>query len=249
MSERSRQAPILVLQHIRCEPPAAYEDELDARGIALHRVRVDEGEDLPDWRAYSGIVAMGGPMGTYEDDVHPWLTREKQLIADAARAGAPFWGVCLGAQLLAASLDASVAPGPLPEVGVLPVTLTAAGARDPVFAAAPQRFASFHWHGDTYELPAGAVQLARSAQYEQQAFVFERAYALQFHLEVTATLVAEWAQVPAYADSLSRLPDAAGVPGILEQVAAAQAGAIALARSLFGRWLELVAGIGAATAV
>ncbi|HEX7610988.1 MAG TPA: type 1 glutamine amidotransferase [Solirubrobacteraceae bacterium] len=248
MSERARRAPILVLQHIGCEPPAAYEDELDVRGIALHRVRLDEGEDPPDWRAYRGIVAMGGPMGAYEDGLHPWLAREKLLIAQAARHGTPFWGVCLGAQLLAASLGASVAPGPLPEVGVLPVTLSTAAVHDPVFGAAPQRFASFHWHGDTYELPPGAVQLARSVQYEQQAFVFKRAYALQFHLEVTSSLVAEWAQVPAYAESLGRLQSAVGVGDILEQIAAAQAEATALARSLFGRWLELVVGMPGATA-
>ncbi len=115
---------------------------------------------------------MGGPVGAYDDALHPWLGPEKQLIAEAVRAGTPFWGVCLGAQLLAASLGASVAPGPLPEVGVLPVELTAAAANDPVFAAAPASFDAFHWHGDTYELPPGAVQLARSERYEQQAFVF-----------------------------------------------------------------------------
>ena len=119
---------LLVLQHIACEPPAAYEDELVARGVPLARVEVDEGEPIPDWREFAGIVAMGGPMGAYEDDAYPWLAEEKRLIAEAVRSGQPYWGVCLGAQLLAASLGARVYPGERAEVGVLPVRLTEAAA-------------------------------------------------------------------------------------------------------------------------
>jgi len=241
----SQAPPVLVLQHIGCEPPAAYEDELHARGIALHRVRLDRCEELPDWRAYTAIIAMGGPMSTYDEQRHPWLSAEKRLIAEVVRAGKPFWGVCLGAQLLAASLGARVAAGPQPEVGVLPVTLTAAAAHDPVFAEAPSSFACFHWHGDTYELPRGAVRLAGSALYEQQAFAYRRAYALQFHLEVSAALVAEWAAVPAYAASLQQLGRAGEVPAMLDEIAAAQERAIALARELFGRWLTRVVGLAA----
>ncbi len=233
--------PLLVLQHIDCEPPAAYADELRERGLALHRVRLDLGEELPNWRAHSAILAMGGPMGAYEEELHPWLGAEKRLVAEAVRAGKPFWGVCLGAQLLAASLGATVTPGPLPEVGVLPVELTSEAAADPVFAAAPARFQAFHWHGDTYELPPGAVQLARSELYEQQAFVFANAYALQFHLEVTPALVAEWGTVPAYADGLERLPGTT-LPGLLEQLAGVEPTAIPLARELFARWLVHVVG-------
>jgi GMP synthase (glutamine-hydrolysing) len=234
--------PLLVLQHLDCEPPAAYEDELLDRGLALARVRLDEGDELPDWRAYSAIIAMGGPMGAYDDALHPWLGPEKRLIADAVRAGKPFWGVCLGAQLLAASLGASVAPGPAPEVGVLPVELTADAARDPVFAAAPASFPAFQWHGDTFELPPGAVQLARSRMYEQQAFVFANAYALQFHLEVDSQLAAEWGDVPAYAQELQRVPDTS-LPALIEQIAHVQLTAVPLARELFARWLVHVVGI------
>ncbi|MHB1572136.1 MAG: glutamine amidotransferase-related protein, partial [Solirubrobacteraceae bacterium] len=108
--------PFLVLQHIACEPPAAYEDELRDWGTELHRVMVDAGDPLPDWREFAAIVAMGGPMGAYDDDRLPWLAAEKRLIGDAVRAGAPYWGVCLGAQLLAASLGARVYTGPEPEV-------------------------------------------------------------------------------------------------------------------------------------
>src|SRR5271165_6275775 len=131
---------LLVLQHIACEPPGSYEDELIARGGELVRVEVDEGQALPDWRGFDGIIAMGGPMGAYEDQRLPWLVQERELIAEAVTAGTPFWGVCLGAQLLAASLGASVAPGPVPEVGVLDVQLTNDASSDPVFRLAPSTF-------------------------------------------------------------------------------------------------------------
>lgn len=236
-------SPLLVLQHIACEPPAAYEDELHARGLELVRVELDEGEPLPDWREFAGIVAMGGPMGAYEDHRHGWLRQEKRLIAEAVRSGLPFWGVCLGAQLLAASLGARVFPGPEPEVGVLPVQLTEAASADPVFAGLPAEFVTLQWHGDTFELPPGATLLAASPAYPYQAFAWRRAYGLQFHLEVTPELAAQWADVPAYASSLERLRGPGALPRLVEEIEVAAAETVPLARSLFGRWLEAVVAI------
>lgn len=243
MQQTSSTPEILVLQHASCEPPGAYEEELRGRGIPLHRVLIGRDTDLPDWRPYAAIVAMGGSMGAYEDMRHPWLKAEKQLIAEAVRAGIPYWGVCLGAQLLAAALGAKVAPGPQPELGVLSVELTAGASRDPVFAAAPHSFATLQWHGDTFELPDGAVQLARSSLYEQQAFVLGRAYALQFHLEVTGDLAEEWMQIPAYVTELEQLAGPGSAKRLLEQVRAAEPTSVPLARMLFSRWLERVVGI------
>ncbi len=231
---------LLVLQHIACEPPGAYEDELLDRGGQLRRVMVDQGEPLPEWRAFDGIIAMGGPMGAYEDDRLPWLADEKRLIADAVAAGTPIWGICLGAQLLAASLGAEVAPGPTPEVGVLPVYRTAAGAADPVFSVLPDEFPALQWHADTFALPAGAVQLARSDAYEHQAFVVNRAYGLQFHIEVGTELAAEWGEVPAYAQSLEGLMGAGALSRLLERIADAEAEMTGMARRLFARWLDSV---------
>jgi GMP synthase (glutamine-hydrolysing) len=128
---------VLVLQHIACEPPGVYEDVLRERGVELLRVEVDEGEPLPSWRGIDAIVAMGGPMSVNDDDTLPWLRDEKLLVAEAVRAGVPFWGVCLGVQLLAASLGARVYSGDAPEVGVLPAELTDEGKRDPVFEVRP----------------------------------------------------------------------------------------------------------------
>jgi GMP synthase (glutamine-hydrolysing) len=243
MGESTAAHTMLVLQHADCEPPAAYEDELLYSGLALHRVAVNGSGALPDWRPYAGIVAMGGAMGAYDDPIHPWLGPEKRLIGEAVRAGKPYWGVCLGAQLLAASLGARVAPGPQPELGVLAVELTAGAAEDPVFAAAPHTFSTLQWHNDTYELPEGAVQLASSPLYEQQAFVVGRAYGLQFHLEVTSELGAEWMTVPAYVEELERLAGPGSTEALLEQLKAVEPVSIPLARRLFSRWLEHVVGV------
>ena len=160
----------LVLQHIACEPPGVYEDVLRERGISIDRVELDEGEVLPDWRRYDLIVAMGGPMSANDDAELPWVADEKTFIRAAVTAGTPYFGVCLGAQLLAASLGARVFQGPAPEVGVLPVSLTDEGRADPVFAGLPREFATLQWHGDTFELPEAAVLLAGSTSYPNQAF-------------------------------------------------------------------------------
>jgi GMP synthase-like glutamine amidotransferase len=234
---------LLVLQHIACEPPAAYEDELRAWGADLDRIEVDEGEALPDWRPYAGIIAMGGPMGAYEDERLPWLDTEKRLIGDAVRAGLPFWGVCLGVQLLAASLGARAFPGHRAEVGVLEVELTPEADADPVFSQLPSRFHALQWHSDTFDLPAGAVQLARSAAYEQQAFRFQKAYGLQFHLEVDLALATQWAAVPAYAHSLRELLGDDGLPTLLTALARHESASIAHARRLFAGWLEHIVGL------
>jgi GMP synthase (glutamine-hydrolysing) len=242
----SNPPPFLVLQHAACEPPAAYEDELRARGLTLQRVQLDEGEPLPgDWHGFAGIIAMGGPMGVHEAVEHPWMARELDFIGAAVRAGVPYWGVCLGAQLLAAGLGGRVMPGPRPEVGVLDVRLTPEAHADPVFAAAPTEFATLQWHSDTYELPAGATRLAESDSYAQQAFRFAHAYALQFHLEVPPELVASWAELPAYARSLDALMGPGALPRLVEDVRNAAPTTLPLARRLFGHWLDDVVGVSA----
>jgi GMP synthase (glutamine-hydrolysing) len=229
---------VLVLQHIACEPPGVYEDVLDEHGATIHRVELDEDEPLPDWRAFDAIVAMGGPMGALDDDEHPWLTDEKRLIADAVRSGLPFWGVCLGVQLLAASLGARVYPGPAPEVGVLPVLLTDEALADPVFAGTPRELLSLQWHGDTFDLPDGATRLAGSPAYPNQAFrVGADAYGVQFHLEVSPALAREWADVPAYAESLERVLGKGALDRLIADLEARADGLLSHGRRLFERWL------------
>ncbi len=219
-----------------------FEDVLHERGATIHRVELDEGDPLPDWRAFDAIVAMGGPMGALDDDEHPWLVDEKRLIAEAVRSGLPFWGVCLGVQLLAASLGARVYPGSAPEVGVLPVMLTDEALADPVFAGTPRELLSLQWHGDTFDLPAGATRLAGSPAYPNQAFrVGAGAYGVQFHLEVSPELAREWANVPAYAESLKRVLGEGALDRLIADLEARADGLLSHGRRVFERWLGAAA--------
>ena len=230
---------VLVLQHIACEPPGVYEDVLCERGAQLVRVELDEDETIPA-EEFDAIVAMGGPMSVNDDEALPWLADEKRFVADAVRAGTPYWGVCLGVQLLASSLGARVYPGDEPEVGLLPVELTEAARTDPVFTAAPDELVTLQWHGDTFDLPDAAVRLAGSPAYPNQAFRYANAYGVQFHLEVSTEMAREWADVPEYATSLEQTvgPGAAG--DFVAQIEERSEEMLAAGRALFERWLDTV---------
>jgi GMP synthase (glutamine-hydrolysing) len=235
---------VLVLQHIACEPPGAFEDVLRAAGADIHRVELDEGDPLPPWQDYVAIVAMGGPMSVNDDAELPWLTLEKQAIAEAVRAGVPYWGSCLGVQLLAASLGARVYPGTQPEVGVLPVTLTDEARADPVFAEIPAEFLTLQWHGDTFDLPEGAVRLASSPAYPNQGFRFgQTAYGVQFHVEVTDEMAREWAGVPAYAEYADRVLGVGGIDRLMADFDAARDRMLDVGRRMFERWVEIAVSV------
>jgi GMP synthase (glutamine-hydrolysing) len=231
---------VLVLQHIACEHPGVFSEVMRERGVEAFPVEVDEGEPLPQWREFDAVLAMGGPMGAGDDADHPWLGPEKQLVREAVDAGRAFLGVCLGVQLLAAALGARVYEAEQPEVGLLPVELTAEGRDDPLFAGLDERLISLQWHGDTFDLPPGAVRLAESPPVPNQAFrAGERAYGVQFHLEVTAEMAHEWGEVPAYRRSLAEnLGEQRGAE-FLADVERRADELHPAARRLFSNWLEL----------
>jgi GMP synthase (glutamine-hydrolysing) len=228
-----------VLQHIRCEPPGIYAEMLADRGMGIDVFELDEGDDLPGWREVDLVLAMGGPMSVHDEAEHAWLAGEKRWIADAVRAGVPYFGVCLGAQLLAASLGAEVFAGSRPEVGVLPVAVTAAARGDPVLGQLGDEFVALQWHGDTFGIPAGAVRLAGSAAYQNQAFRFgEMAYGVQFHVEVTERMLADWHEVPAYAQSAQVVLGDGGFQQLSADFAAAGAAMAKSASLMFAGWLD-----------
>lgn len=230
---------VLVLQHIACEPPGVYEDVLRERGARIERVEVDAGEALPEGR-FDAIVAMGGPMSVNDERELPWLRAEKAFVADAVRAGTPFWGVCLGVQLLASSLGARVYRGVEPEVGVLPVELTDEALADPVFESLPRSLPALQWHGDTFDLPEGAVRLAGSSAYPNQAFRYRNAYGLQFHLEVSTAMALEWADVPEYDAALRQVLGPGGTETIVRAVEERAGEMLQLGRTLFERFVDQV---------
>jgi GMP synthase (glutamine-hydrolysing) len=231
-----------VLQHIQCEPPGIFAEMLTDRGIAIDVIELDEGNVLPGWREVDLVLAMGGPMSVHDEAEHAWLAGEKRWIAAAVRAGVPYFGVCLGAQLLAVSLGARVVAGSRPEVGVLPVAVTPAARGDPVLGSLGDEFLALQWHCDTFGIPAGAVRLAGSAAYKNQAFRFgETAYGVQFHVEVTDRMLADWHEVPAYAQSAQAVLGNGGFQRLASEFAASS---VAMARSaslMFAGWLDQAA--------
>jgi GMP synthase (glutamine-hydrolysing) len=212
------------------------------RGIPIHRVELDEHEPLPDWKEFDAVIAMGGPMSVNDEAKLPWLREEKALINDAVNAGRPFFGACLGAQLLAASLGGTVSRGEQPEVGLLPVFLTEAAGKDPVFAGTPREMLTFQWHGDTFSLPPGSVLLASSPAYPHQAFRWGgRAYGVQFHLEVSTDMVKQWLDVPEYASALNQVLGPGSDATLVGQFVKYEEHLRARGRLLFDRWLDLFA--------
>jgi GMP synthase-like glutamine amidotransferase len=230
---------VIILQHISCEPPGIYEDILMENGASTHRVEIDQGDELPDWRGYDAIIAMGGPMSVNDVATLPWLTVEKRWVREAVLAGQPYWGVCLGVQLLAASLGARVYTGSQAELGIMPVYLTSEACEDVVFSGLPPEFLTFQWHGETFDLPEGAVLLATSPAYPNQAFRWKKkAYGVQFHLEISADLAKQWSQVPAYKSALERVLGAGAAAKVIGDVSREEKTLHSFARSIFTNWLH-----------
>jgi len=180
-------------QHVTHEGPGQLAELTASRGIQFDVYQVGLEAGVPRLHDGEALVVMGGPMGVYETERYPWLAEECARIREFVQAGRLVLGICLGAQLLAHALGATVFRGPTEEIGFGPVTLTEAAAADPVFRAVTSPLPVFHRHQDTFDLPEGAILLASSAQYRNQAFrVGTRAYSLQFHVELNDSLWQDW---------------------------------------------------------
>ncbi len=175
------------LQHVPFEDPAAIADWAAKRGHSLVISRLYAGEVLPSVDVFDWLLIMGGPMNVYQEQQYPWLAAEKACIDQALAAGKTLLGICLGAQLLADRLGSPVYAGPEQEIGWWPVSLTEAGRQSSLFGELDESLQAYHWHGETFDLPAGAACLASSSACAQQAFLCDqRVLGLQFHFEVTA---------------------------------------------------------------
>jgi len=188
---------VLVIKNVFSEGPGTMADHLAARGVPVTTFDLSIGERAPDLAAYTHLLVMGGPMAVYEMDQYPYLADEAKLIDRALKADLSVLGVCLGAQMLAHVLGARVFSGGKKEIGWYDVALTADGMDDPCMRQlavdGQARAEVFQWHGDTFALPAGSPLLASSDLFPHQAFRYgDRAYGLQFHIEVTPAIVAAW---------------------------------------------------------
>lgn len=178
-----------ILQHVAFEGPGSMAGWLAEHAGSVGYTHFHAGDALPDPAEVDLLIAMGGPMSVNDEHELPWLVAEKAFIRAVIARGTPVLGICLGAQLIASALGARVFPNGEREIGWFPVT--AEPAPESCFGF-PSEIEVFHWHGETFELPAGAVRLARSEACLNQAFQFgERVVGLQFHLETTPETAAE----------------------------------------------------------
>lgn len=187
---------IFGLYHHVDETVGLIADALKELKLPFRDVHLHDGDGLPrDTGDLEGLIVMGGPMNVDDVEHFPFLIEELRLIEKVIAEEKPVLGICLGAQLIAKALDARVYPNKVKEVGWGPVQLLPAVEADPVFAHAPRDLTVLHWHGDTFDLPAGAVNLARSKKCAHQAFRWGRStYGLQFHLEATPGMVRSWCE-------------------------------------------------------
>ena len=242
--ERSVRA--LAFEHLRPNPIGVYGDVLDARGIGVDRIMLDEGEAIPDWRAYDFLVVMGAGVNVWDHDEHPWIAAEKETIREAVLAGVPYFGVCFGAQLLAAAFGAHNYRGLEAELGINQVFLTAAARHDPVFRGFPPDLEVCEWHSNHFELPSGAIRLARSPRYENQAIRFGRvAYGIQCHLETSREDLEAWLGLfPQTVGVFESRHGAGSLAAFLDDYGAFVPRLRETARQLFGRWLENALALG-----
>ncbi|MET0835698.1 MAG: AAA family ATPase [Thermoleophilaceae bacterium] len=236
----------LAFEHLRPNPIGVYGDVLDGRGIGVDRIMLDECEAIPDWRAYDFLVVMGAGANVWDHDEHPWIAAEKETIRDAVLAGVPYFGVCFGAQLLAAAFGAHSYRGMEAELGINQVFLTAAARRDPVFRGFPPDLDVCEWHSNHFELPMGAIRLARSPRYENQAIRFGRvAYGIQCHLETSREDLEAWLELfPDTVGLFESRHGAGSLPGFLDDYGAFVPRLRETGRQLFGRWLENALALG-----
>jgi GMP synthase (glutamine-hydrolysing) len=228
---------VLILKNTSSEGPGTIGEYLHNENIPFRVVELETGEIPPPLDQFRTLVVLGGPMGVYEMNSYPHLLSGSRIIREAMNREMKVLGICLGCQLLAYCLGARVFPGPEQEIGWRHIELSGEGLKDSLMrklAVHPRvgdfwrRFKVFHWHGDTFDLPPGAVLLAGSQLYPHQAFRFgESIYGFQFHIEVTPEMVGEW---------LQDIPGGSGLGEETEQIFEEYTGrAINFYRSFFTR--------------
>ncbi|MFQ5565565.1 MAG: type 1 glutamine amidotransferase [Paracoccaceae bacterium] len=235
---------ILVLQHAATEHPGAFRRFLAEDGHQWVPVELDAGETPPPLDGFDALWVMGGPMDPWQEDRHPWLAGEKALIGEAVESrGMAFLGVCLGHQLLACALGGDCGPAAAAEIGVMPLRLTELGAESIFLDDVPATFPCLQWHGaEVTRLPAGARVLATSPDCAVQAMSWgPRALSVQFHLEVEADTVANWAAIPAYREALDEAFGPGGAERLAADCAARMADFNTLAERVYINWLQAAA--------
>jgi GMP synthase-like glutamine amidotransferase len=183
---------IQTLTHVPFEGLGCIEEWISANNHSVSFTKLYEEYTLPAIDTFDWLIIMGGPMGVYDEAIHPWLTDEKAFIKQAIDAGKTIIGICLGSQLIAEILNARVYPNKQKEIGWYDLKMSTDGKDEPILTDFEETFPVFHWHGDTYDLPVGSIRLFSSEICLNQAFLYNKnVLGLQFHFEVTEESMAE----------------------------------------------------------
>ena len=230
--------PVLVIRHARTEGAGFFGLFLDQKHIPWHMICLDKGDVLPsDMANYSGLVMMGGPMSVNDD--LPWIAQELTLIRQAMAENLPVLGHCLGGQLISKALGAKVSANPVKEIGWGEVRASADAKAAQLFGV--NTFESFHWHGETFELPEGAQHLLASQYCQNQAYRIGSAIAFQCHIEMTEEMVNTWCENGA--DELSASSSSPAVQQA-EQIQSNLAQRVAklnqVATHVYSKWIEML---------
>lgn len=185
---------VLVFQHVANKILGTLNPTLKSRCLNMRYINFDRTpNESPSLDKYNALIVLGGHMGVYEADKYKHIKVEMQLIEEALKKEIPILGICLGAQLLAHVLGSDVRKAPTKEIGWCDIDLTDHGLNDPLLAHFRPKEKVFQLHGDTFDIPKSAVQLASSPICNSQAFKYnDKAYGLQFHLEVDAPMIIRW---------------------------------------------------------
>ncbi len=204
--------PVAIFRHALSEGPGHLADFLDARNIPWRLIRIDAGDSLPAAvDGFSGLVFMGGPMSVNDD--LPWIPPALQLIRDAVAAEIPVLGHCLGGQLMSKALGGVITRNPVKEIGWAEV-LVARNSDAQRWFGETTHFQAFHWHGETFSTPEGAVNILASACCRHQAFSLGKHLGFQCHIEMTPDMVGEWCRIGA--DEIAATLESPGVQATAE---------------------------------
>jgi GMP synthase-like glutamine amidotransferase len=237
--------PVLILQHLGFDGPAALGSWLEARGVPADVRNTEAGHAYPSSLAgYRALAVLGGPMSANDD--LPSLRQAERLILQGLRDGIPVAGHCLGGQLMARALGARVGASPAPEIGWVDIDVDAHPAAQAWMGDAPRQRV-FHWHYEAFDLPDGAIRLARSAACPNQAFAIGPHVAMQFHVELDAAKLGEWHAQPGdeYRAALAVHPSVQPLDAMRAEMAVSLPRQGRLADRLWSRWLDGHPGLGA----
>jgi len=230
---------ILVFQHVAYEILGTLHPLLKEAGFRIRYVNFGRDPQLkPNVDRYDGLVILGGGMNVHETTKYPHLLTEMNSIERAIKRKMPVLGICLGAQLIAATLGAKVKANARKEIGWFDVALTPGGQSDPLFGHFKKSESIFQWHGDTFSLPEGAVHLASSEMCQNQAFRYKNnVYGLQFHMEVDAPMIERWLKIPHHLDELKS--EKLDIEEIRQQTKAHIDNLIKLSQKTFSLYIDL----------